>query len=193
MRRPLRALALLVLASAPLAGCASSPERPADAPATASGAPAWSFTDTEGMVHGRDAPPGNATVLFFMATWCSTCRSKAPALAAVHADHAAHGARFYSLDFDPTETPAQIRAWKERFGQPWPHGVDPDLSVQRTFGVTSQSSVVVLDAQGRVVRQWGYGAVTEDGLRAALDQALSASAAASASTAPTTNGTAMPA
>lgn len=164
--RPLPVLALLLLA--PLAGCMGSPTAPA-----AEGAPAWSFTDTEGAVHARDAPAGNATVLFFMATWCGTCRSKTPMLAKVHDDHAAQGVRFYSLDFDATETPDQLRAWMEQRGQPWPHGVDPGLRIQRTFGVTSQSSVVVLDATGRVVQSWGYGAVTETALRAALDQALS--------------------
>lgn len=168
----MRAMVLLMLLlMAPLAGCLGADR----GGPSAAGAPAWSFTDTEGMVHTRDAPAGNATVLFFMATWCGTCRAKAPALASVHEDYAARGVRFYSLDFDATETPEQIRAWKEQRGQPWPHGVDPGLSLQRTFGVTSQSSVVVLDAQGSVVRSWGYGAVTEPALRDALDRALSPS------------------
>jgi thiol-disulfide isomerase/thioredoxin len=161
---------LTVLLLAPLAGCLG-PEgaSPGD------GAPAWSFTDTEGMVHARDAPEGNATVLFFMATWCGTCVGKAPMLAEVHDEYADRGVRFYSLDFDATETPDQIRTWKERRDQPWPHGVDPGLAVQRAFGVTSQSSVVVLDGSGRVVESWGYGAVTGPALRAALDRALSPS------------------
>lgn len=167
----MRALALLaLLLAAPLAGCAA-PERSGP---SATGAPAWSFTDTEGMVHSRDAPMGNATVLFFMATWCSSCRATAPTLARVHDDYAEKGVRFYSLDFDATETPEQLRAWQRERDQPWPHGVDPGLAVQRTFGVTSQSSVVVLDARGNVVRSWGYGAVTEPALREALDAALSA-------------------
>ncbi|HWH07965.1 MAG TPA: TlpA disulfide reductase family protein [Candidatus Thermoplasmatota archaeon] len=162
--RPLPLLAAALL----LAGCA------APSPPPPEGAPTWSFTDVDGATHSRDAPPGNATVLFFMATWCSTCRSKAPVLAAVHADYAARGVRFYSLDFDASETPAQIRAWQEAYRHPWPHGVDPALSVQRTFGVTSQSSVVLLDGAGRVAERWGYGQVAEPALRAALDRVLAA-------------------
>lgn len=164
---PLLAAALL------LAGCAAPPGAPPAAEGDGTGAgPAWSFTDVDGAQHSRDAPEGNATVLFFMATWCGTCRGKAPALAAAHADYAERGVRFYSLDFDASETPDDLRAWQERHDQPWPHGVDPALSVQRTFRVTSQSSVVVLDARGNVAEAWGYGQVTEPALRAALDRAL---------------------
>ena len=160
----------LLLAALLLAGCAGPADPAGD------GAPEWSFTDVDGARHSRDAPEGNATVLFFMATWCGSCRSKAPALAAVHEDYAERGVRFYSLDFDASETPDQLRAWQRQHDHPWPHGVDPALRVQRTFGVTSQSSVVVLDAEGRVAKSWGYGQVTEPALRAALDDALSAEA-----------------
>lgn len=161
---PLLAAALL------LAGCAVPP-----APKSPGAAgPEWSFTDVEGATHSRDAPPGNATVLFFMATWCSSCRSKAPVLAAAHADYAPRGVRFYSLDFDAGETPDDLRAWQADRAQPWPHGVDPGLTIQRAFRVTSQSSVVLLDASGNVAASWGYGQVTERALRDALDEVLAA-------------------
>lgn len=180
MRPFLVALVLL------LAGCAGQ----GGEPAASGSAPTWSFTDLDGMVHSRDAPPGNATVLFFMATWCTSCRGKAPMISEVHGDYAARGVRFYSIDVDPTERVESIRAWQRERDQPWPHGVDAGASVQRAFGVTSQSSVVVLDGSGAVGRSWGYGAVTEEGLRAALDEALRTTAAPAARMAPTTNGAA---
>lgn len=108
----------------------------------------------------------------------------------VHAEYGGRGVRFYSVDVDPTETVESIRAWQRERDQPWPHGLDREASVQRAFGVTSQSSVVVLDAAGAVVRSWGYGAVTEEGLRGALDEALRTRAPAAASAAPMTNGAA---
>ena len=49
---------------------------------------------------------------------------------------------------DATDDAASLRAWKERYSQPWPHGVDPAFATQRAFGITSQSSVVVLDPTG---------------------------------------------
>lgn len=163
----MRLLALLLVALL-LAGCAASPSAPTDA--------GWSFTSIEGETIASDSPPRNATVLFFMATWCTSCQSKAPVLAAVQDEYAARGVATYSLDFDPSETPDDLRAWKERYHQDWPHGIDERLSIQRLFGVTTQSSVVVLDRAGSVVEHFGYGKVTEGALRDALDRALRASA-----------------
>lgn len=163
-------LVAVALVALVLAGCAEpSPPGP-ESP----DAPAWSFTATDGTVYSRDTPPGNATVLFFMATWCGSCRTKAPVIADVAADHTADGVRVYSIDFDPSETVDDLESWKDRYQQAWPHGVDPDRAVQRALGVTSQSSVVVLDGEGRVVERFGYGKVTDAGLRDALSRALSA-------------------
>lgn len=156
----------LVLVAVLIAGCAQ--------PAPSSDAPEWSFTSTQGETFTRDAPARNATVLFFMATWCSSCRAKAPIVAEVANDTAARGVLTLSVGFDPTETTADLAAWQERFAQPWPHGVDEGQRVQRALGVTSQSSVVVLDARGSVVQSWGYGRVTEPALRDAVERALEA-------------------
>lgn len=164
----MRPVALLVVALL-LAGCASSP----DAPAADT---RWSFVSTEGETISHDSPARDATVLFFMATWCTSCRAKAPVLAAVQEEYAARGVATYSLDFDPSETEDDLRAWKERYRQDWPHGIDEGLAIQRAFGVTSQSSVVVLDGAGAVVEHFGYGKVTESALREALERALDPSA-----------------
>lgn len=175
----MRALASAVLTAALLAGCAGplAGEQPPREGTTRDGAaeekgPAWSFVDTEGVTRSRDAPPGNATVVFFMASWCGTCRSKAPMLADVHHAYADRGVRFFSVSWDSTDDAESLRAWSAARGNPWPHGVDPGLGIQKTFGVTAQSSVLVLDRDGYAVKLWGYGGVTDAGLRAALDEAL---------------------
>lgn len=183
--------AALLLAVLLLAGCAEpspdagagpaapglEPPVPSPGPTVPGQGPAWSFTALDGKTYSRDEPAGNATVLFFMATWCGTCRTRAPIVAEAAAEYADRGVRTYSLDFDPSESAEDIRAWQERYAQPWPHGIDPQLRIQRTFEVRAQSSVVVLDARGNVVEHFGYGKVTEQDLRAALDRALAAPAA----------------
>lgn len=163
------ALAILLLLQ-PLAGCA---ERET-AGSSAGTAPDWSFVDTQGVAHSRDEPAGNATVIFFMASWCGTCRSKAPMLARVHADAAEQGVRFYSVSFDRSDDDATLESWKAKVQNDWPHGVDPSFRIQRAFGITAQSSVVVLDSEGGLVEKWGYGGVQEDALREAIDRALAA-------------------
>ena len=157
--------ALLVASLVVLAGCADPAPR-------AEGVVPWSFTDLDGATHSNATTAGAPVLLFFMASWCTTCRAKAPMLAEVHAEHAPRGLQAFSLSFDPNDGPAELEAWRREHAHPWPHGVDPSLAVQRAFGVTSQSSVVVLDAEGRVVEAWGYPGPREDALRAALDAAF---------------------
>ena len=168
----MRSLSLAVLAIL-LAGCAT-PAPPESAPPPDGDGASWSFTAIDGATYTREAPARNATMLFFMATWCSTCKSKAPMLAEVAAEYAPRGVATYSLDFDATETPDDLRAWQDRYQQPWPHGIDEGLRIQRLYDVRSQSSVVVLDGEGSVVKHFGYGQVNAAELRAALDGALAA-------------------
>jgi thiol-disulfide isomerase/thioredoxin len=159
----MRAPALVTLVALVLAGCA--------APATEAPS-AWSLMTIEGDTITDTSPARNATVLFFMATWCGSCRAKAPVLAEAHGSYASRGVATYSVGFDPSESAEEIRAWQERFDQPWPHGLDADRSLQRGFGVRTQSTVLVLDRDGEVVRAFGYGEVTGAALREALDAAL---------------------
>lgn len=168
--RSFAALAVILL----LAGCAGNGPSPAANAPTPDDGSAWAFTSTEGTIYTAKSPARNATVLFFMATWCSTCQSKAPIIADIAEDYAGRGVATYSLDFDATETTADLEGWMDRYQQDWPHGIDAGLKIQRLYEVTSQSTVVVLDAEGNVVQKFGYGRVTDDGLRAALDDALSA-------------------
>lgn len=170
----MRAMGSLLLAALLLAGCASpSGEGAADGGAGAD-ADAWSFTSFDGATHGPTDPEANATVLFFMATWCGTCHSKAPVLTAAYDDFAAQGVRFLSIDFDPSETRGEIEAWQGRYEHPWPHGLDTDREVQRALSVTIQSTVIVLDGAGNEVERFGYGKVTESGLADAIGRAVAA-------------------
>lgn len=155
MRRALAA-ALLVAASA--VGCLSEGgETPQTEPA-----PEWSFTDLDGETHDGESTRGDPVVLFFMATWCPSCQEKTDDLAAVHEEHAADGVQVFSLTVDGTETEEDLRNWKREHNQTWPHGIDEGTEVARTFGVDSQSSVVVLDDEGRLAERWGYGEATAD-------------------------------
>lgn len=165
--RALLALAWLALALlAPvLAGCTGPP--PAVPPGTA---PAWSFTDTAGQVHSNATAAGRPALLFFMATWCGSCRATTPALTALHQDF--EGAlQVFSVTIERGDDDAALEAWKERYRQPWPHGRDPTGAMPRTFQIVAQSSVVVLDPRGAVVQQWGYGQATEAAMRDAVQRA----------------------
>lgn len=154
-------LALLLVGTA-LTGCTGA-EQTSDEPL------AWSFTDTEGQDHSDETAAGSPTVFFFMATWCSSCQAMTDDMRQVHADHSADGVDVYSLSWDPQEDEEDLAAWKAEYNQSWPHGNDPDLDVAETFGVESQSSVVLLDGDNKKARHWGYGEATASDVSAAVD------------------------
>lgn len=171
-----RVRAFLVVLVVAVAGCASpGPGSSSPPPAQGAVGPDWSFTDTDGANHSRASAAGEPAVLFFMATWCGSCRANAPRVAAVHEAFADEGLQVFSVGWDPLETAQELEDWKERYHQPWPHGTDPGAKVARAFGIKAQSSLVVVDAAGNPVRTWGYGGASEADLRAAVEEAFARS------------------
>ncbi len=167
MRLPLLALAIALL-TVPLAGCVANDP----APPPGSGSLEWEFTDTQGQTHSNETAQGTPTVFFFMATWCTSCQDKASDLRAVHGAYEEQGVDVFSLSWDPDEDEQDLEQWKAEYEQPWPHGNDPDLEIQRTFGVNQQSEVVLLDEDNRMVQHWGYGQVNQQALSTILDDQL---------------------
>lgn len=138
--------------------------------------PDWAFTDTDGVQHSRNSTAGLPSVLFFMASWCSSCRTKTAVMASVNDTYWPDGLQTFTLAFDSTDDDSSLEAWKAKYDQPWPHGIDAGFKVQKAFGITSQSSVVVVDAEGEVVKKFGYNTVTETALEDAVEQAFAATA-----------------
>lgn len=133
----------------------------------------WAFTDTEGRTHTADDARGSPTVLFFMATWCPSCRGQTDAMRRMAANYTPRGVDVYSLSWDPDEGDDDLRDWKREHDQPWPHGTDPGLEVARRYDVKSQSTVLVLDANNSVTRRWNYGDHASPGeMAAVLDDLL---------------------
>jgi thiol-disulfide isomerase/thioredoxin len=108
--------------------------------------------------------PGRPTLLWFWAPHCTFCRREAPEVLAFIADHADEvdvlgvGAQD-NLDqahgfLDDTDTHDVTMVW-DASGQSWVH-----------HGVTSQPTVIVLDADGQVAGRW-YREFDPDGILAA--------------------------
>lgn len=98
------------------------------------------------------AQPGRPTLLWFWAPHCTICRREAPELLRFTAEHGADvdvlglGAQD-TLDeaygfLDDTDTHDLTMVW-DHSGQTWIH-----------HGVTSQPTVIVLDAEGEVAGTW---------------------------------------
>lgn len=154
------------LVAVPMAGCASGGGDGGGEPI------AWRFTDTDGQVHSNGTAAGSPSVLFFMATWCPSCRDLADDMRAVHEDYADRGVHVYSLSWDPDEDEDDLESWKAEHDQPWPHGNDPGLEVASAMDVQSQSSVVILDGESVKARHYGYGEASHGKMSEILDGLL---------------------
>lgn len=152
--------ALLLGAVLLLSGCGSSGEHAADTPTDGS-ATAGSSSDTANLSFTSstlDGSPfdgaqlaGKPAVLWFWAPWCPTCRAQAPAVSSLAQKY---GAKVSILGVGGLADVSDIRDYAQEVDGPI-HLIDPEGAVWRHFGVTAQSTYVVLDADGGVVAE-GY-------------------------------------
>ena len=146
-------LVVLLLAGLLAGGCAAqaSDGGSSTSPSTAT---ALDFTAT--TVDGADfdgaSLGGKPTVLWFWAPWCPTCRSQISAVAdlATRYDGRVNVVGVGSLDDDPA-----IAEFAASVPTDFPQLADPDGVVWRHFGITEQSSYVLLDGDHAVVSS-GY-------------------------------------
>ncbi|MDX1611749.1 MAG: TlpA disulfide reductase family protein [Candidatus Thermoplasmatota archaeon] len=164
----MRAIVLALLLVATIAPGCTSPEKAPAAPEDEG----WRVVDTEGATYTPSSTQGEPLLVFFMATWCSTCKAMTDDVAEVHATYMDRGLQVLSVTWDPQEGHEDLERWKETYDQPWPHGIDPDFTLHRTYQVRSQSSVIVLDANGTVVEHWGFGQADRDAMAQAVEDAL---------------------
>lgn len=165
----MRAILLAVaLVAAPLAGCAGSQPAPGGEGAAAS----WTVVDTEGREHTASSTRGQVLVVFFMATWCPSCQRMTEDMAEVHQAYAGQGVQMLSVSWDPEEDHEDLEEWKESYDQPWPHGIDRAFAIHQAYGISRQSSVIVLDSQGALVERWGYGQADAEAVSQAIDRAM---------------------
>lgn len=149
-----------------LAGCAGGPEeQPAldagddsaaeTAPVEVSAGPAADLSFSAETVQGQCFEGaqllGTPAVLWFWAPWCPTCRAQAPGVSRLAQEHEGE---LTVVGVGGLADPDDITGYAQQVQGPV-HLLDPEGAVWRHFGVTAQSSYLVLDAQGRVVSE-GY-------------------------------------
>lgn len=94
---------------------------------------------------------GKPTVLWFWAPWCPTCRAQVDGVEAVAAEYEG---KINVVGVGGLSDAAAIRDFAQGVAGPT-HLVDEEGSVWRHFGITAQSTYVLLDASGMVVKD-GY-------------------------------------
>lgn len=103
---------------------------------------------------------GKPVVIYFFATWCPTCERDLKALDEVYREEAVR-VNVLIVGFDPTETPEQIRAYKESRNYIWPF-VEYNKDAIIKYKVVTQSTKIGISKEGEVVFSEGFGALTKD-------------------------------
>lgn len=156
------AASVLLVAVVGLGGCGGTSSTggagstaPPDVTAGQPAAPAAQLDFTARTVTGATFDgrqlAGKPAVLWFWSPWCPTCRAQAPAVSALAAKYAG---KVSVVGVGGLDTSGAIRDYGASLSG-FPQLDDARGDVWKRFGVTAQSSYVVLDAAGRIQVQ-GY-------------------------------------
>ncbi len=134
----------------------SSSSSPSSAPASAdatSGLLDFTASTVDGETFDGDSLKGRPTVLWFWAPWCPTCRGQIPQVEGLAADYDGEVNVIGIGSLDSAEAIAEFADGVDGVTQL----EDVDGELWKRFGVAEQSSFVVLDADGAVAFEAGYG------------------------------------
>ncbi len=179
----LRVLATLLLGLLLVAGCSSEPVTEAQAPTVAAPTTpdvteetdsqrdnsakskpdevpetlAFTGTTVAGESFEGASLAGRPALLWFWAPWCPTCRSQIPQVQDIAGQYGEDVAVIGVGSLDSADAIAEFAS--EVPGVT--HLEDVDGALYRKFGIAEQSSFVLLDADGEVAFQTGYGGSEE--------------------------------
>ncbi len=142
--------AVLVLSSCSAQGDDSAP---ADTSATAVDGADLSFTGETLAGEAFDGAElaGKPAVLWFWAPWCPTCRAQAGGVSALAQKY---GDDVNVVGVGGLAAPGDIEEFARTVDGPT-HLVDPEGAIWRHFGVTAQSTYLVIDGDGQILAD-GY-------------------------------------
>lgn len=126
----------------------------------------FTSTTVAGQAFDGASLAGSPVVLWFWAPWCPTCRGQVPQVEELARSYGDEVSVVGIGSLDSAEAIAGFARDVEGIT----HLEDTDGVLWRRFGVTEQSSFVVLDADGEVAFEAGYGG--EDDLAAEVEAVL---------------------
>ena len=106
-------------------------------------------------VTGADLWDTRPVVLWFFASWCTTCGEQQADLTAL-AERYGDSVAFLGIAGE--DEPEALAAYLDEHEVPYAVALDDDLAVWRSYAVREPPQVVVIAKGGRVVRGWPGGA-----------------------------------
>jgi peroxiredoxin len=163
-----RLLAVLAVVGALTLTACGGGESP-DRPASAAGDLDFSVATLDGRTFDGASLKGKPAVLWFWAPWCPTCVGQAKHVTELAATYSDKAAVIGVAGLD--KVPAMHDFVKLTKVSGFPHLADEQGVVWKRFGVTAQSTFVVLDSGGAVAAR---GSLEPDELESQLDRLLEA-------------------
>jgi peroxiredoxin len=137
-----------------LAGCMKASD---DTSLVGKHAPTWDLRTVDGTKVGSAefTAENKPYVLFFWATWCTTCQAELRSMKNIY-PRFAEKVGFVAIGVDPTESADLLKQTAESRGYPWliAPGTTPVLT---KFGVIQTSTKFAIDREGIVVYEAEYG------------------------------------
>jgi outer membrane lipoprotein-sorting protein/peroxiredoxin len=142
---------------------------PVKANADLTGKPAADFklTSLAGKEFSLQDLKGKFVLLNFWATWCGPCRRDLPAVEKLHQEF--HRKGLVVLGVDGREDPETVRQFLTESKLSYPILLTPDSGMIQSYNVTAVPTVVLIDADGKIVYHH-VGAGGDKTLREALAQ-----------------------
>ena len=131
----------------------------------------FSLEVLDGTTITLDGLRGKVVMLDFWASWCPPCRQEAPTLAQVYREYQGQPVEFVGIDIWDRRQDAL--AFVERYGVPYPNGIDGKGSIAIDYGVRGIPEKFFVDREGTVVKKF-VGPMSAETLRAALDELMAA-------------------
>lgn len=153
-----RVAVLVVVLLTLLTACGSASGTSASAPAKGQEL-AFTASTVDGASFQGSSLEGKPTVLWFWAPWCPTCRRQAPGVADLVNTF---GDKVNVVGVGSLDDASAIKDFADKVPADMPQLLDPDGAVWRHFGITEQSTYVVLDKDSDVVSS---GSLTDSALK----------------------------
>lgn len=120
-------------------------------------APDWTLETLDGQTFELADHKGDVVVMFFMASWCSSCILEARALDQLYKDYADQGLTVVAINVEPEKNAESLAQFRQQsFDAPYAWTFDNEFKVTQLYGVKALDTTFVIDRAGNIAYNDAY-------------------------------------
>lgn len=89
-------------------------------------------------------------LLYFWATWCTSCKEEMPKLNRIAADFGPKGLAVIGINVGVNDSVRKAKAYRKKHGLEFPLLFDEGTRVTRSYGVWGAPTILIMDSRGIV-------------------------------------------